>query len=97
MFLHTVNVIGQPQKPECESPDFSRVIFGSIPLNIRSELKYMDEVIFYAIIIIFLNLTLFSRFHHLKTLRFMRNILVVVYNLTINGKVVNVMLWNSSS
>lgn len=44
MFLHTVNVIGQPPKP-VESPDFSHVIFGEIPSSLNDDLGVFEDVI----------------------------------------------------
>lgn len=48
MFLHTVNVIGQPPRPECESPDFSHVNFGKLPSSIRdNEFTFFNKVHIY--------------------------------------------------
>ena len=48
MFLHTVNVIGQPPRPESESPDFSHVNFGKLPSSIRdNEFTFFNEVQIY--------------------------------------------------
>lgn len=44
MFLHTVNVIGQPPRPVV-TPDFSQVNFGNIPTSLNDDLGIFDDVI----------------------------------------------------
>jgi cryptochrome len=49
MFLHTVNVIGQPPRT-VEIPDFSNVNFGKIPANLNEDLGVFDDVINFKVL-----------------------------------------------
>lgn len=44
MFLHTVNVIGQPPRP-IVSADFSQINFGKIPQSLNDDLGIFHNVI----------------------------------------------------
>lgn len=44
MMLHTVNVLGLPQRPVNDKVDFSNVEFGKIPDSLYQELSLMEKV-----------------------------------------------------
>ncbi|KAG5682744.1 hypothetical protein PVAND_012077 [Polypedilum vanderplanki] len=43
MFLHTVNVLGNPSRP-VQMPCFSNVVFGTIPLHLHKQLGLMNSI-----------------------------------------------------